>query len=153
MREGDSIGPKTSGCLEFAVAVFPFRGDDGGEKAFANARDTDRYGALYRVKKKSATPIGLAYHQRWHLLDRWPVIAYANATAAAGIPAEGEELGLQEELVFFQFRKHNGPVRPQSHLYTITLPVSAKRAIDFHRKGQSTTPKQSSWRKAIGKGR
>lgn len=52
MREGDSIGPKTSGCLEFAVAVFPFRGDDGGEKAFANARDTDRYGALCRVKKK-----------------------------------------------------------------------------------------------------
>lgn len=104
-------------------------------------------------RKKSTAPIGLAYHQRGHLLDRRAVIAHANAASTTGIPAEGEEFGLQEKLVFFQFCKHNGPARPQSHVYTITLPVSVDPGIDFRRKEPRAARMELDLPERLGKGR
>ena len=53
-----------------------------------------------------SSPVGLADHQGRHLLRRGAVVSETNATAAAGIPTEGEELGLQKESVFFQLAEH-----------------------------------------------
>ena len=60
----------------------------------------------------------------------------ANTTTAAGIPAEREEFGLQEEPVFAELSEHSVCDHSQIYDYTITLPLSTNRMGDFHAKRQ-----------------
>ena len=88
-----------------------------------------------------SAPIGLANHQWGHLLGRRAVVSQANATATAWIPTQGEELGLQEESVFFQLAEHNR-IRtfPAECQWTITLPLSTNGDCDFRVKIRKSSP-------------
>ena len=94
----------------------------------------------------SASPVGFADHQGRHLLGGDAVISGANAAPAAGIPAEEEELGLQEELVFSQLTEHiehRGVSQVESS--TITLPLSTNRGSDFGAKAEEQPACGCSW--------
>ena len=69
-----------------------------------------------------STPLRLTHHQGRHLL-RWPArFPDPNATAAAGIPAERKQLGLEKEPVFFEFAEHIVvSCRHDKPLHTVTL--------------------------------
>jgi len=53
-----------------------------------------------------STPLGLAHHQRRHLLSGASAVGETEAVAAARIPANREELGLQVKQVFCQPAEH-----------------------------------------------
>jgi hypothetical protein len=53
-----------------------------------------------------STPLGFADHERRHELRGAAVTAGGETGAIAGVPPNGEQLGLQEEAVFFESAEH-----------------------------------------------
>ena len=100
-------------------------------------------GGSFFCRPGLAPPFRLANHQRRHLLGRALVVAGADATAVAGVPAEREELRFEKETAFSQFLKHRSSrITLQQALRFVTLPLSAVRGSHF---GAKRLGKMSRW--------